>query len=72
MGDGVTTVSGPFTVEARQEILSRLLAVQKQVGMCLIGDDEIARIRTFWAEDAIEEARRHLKQTAQLRAKELA
>jgi DNA sulfur modification protein DndC len=72
MGDGVTTVAGPFTVEARQEILSRLLAVQKQVGMCLIGDDEIARIRTFWAEDAIEEARRHLKQTAQLRAKELA
>ena len=33
MGDGVTTVAGPFTVEARQEIMERLLAVQQEVGM---------------------------------------
>src|SRR5947209_6027882 len=72
MGDGVTTVAGPFTVEARQEILARLLAVQKEVGMTLISEDEITRIRTMWAEDAVEEAKRHLKQREQLRAKEQA
>ena len=55
MGDGVTTVAGPFTVEARQEILDRLLAVQKEVGMPLISEDEIARIRAMWADDAVEE-----------------
>ena len=46
MGDGVTTVAGPFTLEARQEILTRLLAVEKEVGMPLINEDEIARIRS--------------------------
>lgn len=69
MGDGVTTVAGPFTLEARQEILTQLLAVQEQVGMPLISDDEIARIRAFWADDAVEEARRHLKQREQLRGR---
>jgi DNA sulfur modification protein DndC len=72
MGDGVTTVAGPFTVEARQEILARLLAVQKEVELPLISADEIARIKTFWADDAVEEARRHLKQREQLRQKEQA
>jgi DNA sulfur modification protein DndC len=67
MGDGVTTVAGPFTVEARQEILSRLLQVQAEVEMPLIRDDEIARIRAIWASDAVEEAKRHLKQREQLR-----
>ena len=37
MGDGVTTVAGPFTVEARQEILAYLLAVQTEV-IVQIGD----------------------------------
>jgi DNA sulfur modification protein DndC len=72
MGDGVTTVAGPFTVEARQEILARLLKVQEEVEMPLISEDEIARIRTIWAEDAVAEAKRHLKQREQLRAKEQA
>ena len=70
MGDGITTVAGPFTVEARQEILARLLAVQKEVEIPLISDDEIARIRTMWADDAVEEARRHLKGREQLRESE--
>ena len=60
MGDGVTTVAGPFTVEARQEILARLLTIQKEVGLPLISDDEIARIRAMWADDTVEEAKRHL------------
>jgi DNA sulfur modification protein DndC len=66
MGDGITTVAGPFTVEARQEILTRLLSVQAEVGMTLISEDEIARIQRMWAEDAVEEAKRHLKQREQL------
>ena len=72
MGDGVTTVAGPFTVEARQEILDRLLAVQKEVAMPLISEDEIARIKAMWANDAVLEAKRHLKQREQLRSKEQA
>jgi DNA sulfur modification protein DndC len=72
MGDGVTTVAGPFTLEARQEILTRLLAVQKDVRMPLISEDEIARIRAIWADDAVAEAKRHLKQREQLRAREQA
>ena len=35
----------------------------------LITDDEIARIKAIWADDAVEEARRHLKQREQLREK---
>lgn len=69
MGDGVTTVAGPFTVEARQEILARLLSVQAEVGMTLISEDEIARIRAMWADDAVMEAKRHLQQREQLRAR---
>ena len=69
MGDGVTTVAGPFTVEARQEILARLLAVQTEVGMPLINEDEVARIRAMWADDAVSEAKKHLKQRQQLRTK---
>lgn len=70
MGDGVTTVAGPFTVEARREILDRLLAIQSEVGMTLITTDEIERIREMWADDAVEEARRHLKQREQVRLRD--
>src|SRR5262249_11205381 len=62
MGDGETTVAGPFTLETRQAILTRLLRIQEEVGMPLIHPDEIARIKAIWAEDAVEEARRLLKQ----------
>jgi len=68
----LVTVAGPFTVEARQEILARLLAVQKEVDMTLISEDEIARIRTMWADDAVEEAKRHLLQREKLRSREQA
>ncbi len=69
MGDG-TPVAGPFTLEARQEVLARLLAVQEEVGMPLIGADEITRIKALWADDAIEEARRLLKQREELRERD--
>jgi DNA sulfur modification protein DndC len=61
MGDGETTVAGPFTLETRREILERLLAVQEQVQLPLIHPDEITRIKALWAEDAVEEARRLLE-----------
>lgn len=53
--DGVF-VPGPFTLAARDEILERLLALQAQVGGSLITEDEVARIRTIWAEDAAQGA----------------
>ncbi len=62
MGDGETTVAGPFTLETRQAILTRLLKIQGAVGLALIHPDEITRIKAIWAEDAVEEARRLLKQ----------
>jgi DNA sulfur modification protein DndC len=62
MGDGETTVPGPFTLEARQLILARLLRIQDEVGMPLIHPDEVARIKALWADDAVEEARKLLKQ----------
>jgi len=63
MGDGETTVAGPFTLETRQEILNRLLDTQRQVEVPLIDEREIAIIKTIWAEDAVTEARRLLKQS---------
>jgi DNA sulfur modification protein DndC len=65
MGDGETTVAGPFTLETRQVILERLLKIQEEVGMPLIHPDEVTRIKMLWAEDAVEEARRLLKQRPQ-------
>jgi DNA sulfur modification protein DndC len=49
-------VLGPFTMETRREILERLLALQERTGRTLIYEDEIARIKSIWAEDAIRAA----------------
>ena len=50
--DGVF-VPGPFTLATRQEILERLLVLQQRVGETLITPDEISRIKSIWAEDAV-------------------
>mgnify|MGYP000010219638 CR=1 FL=1 len=42
---------GPFTPECRRLILERLLEVQEEVGLKLISDAEIARIKSIWSED---------------------
>jgi DNA sulfur modification protein DndC len=63
MGDGETTVAGPFTLETRQEILNRLLKIQKEVGLPLIDEREVTLIKTIWAEDAVTEALRLLEQS---------
>jgi DNA sulfur modification protein DndC len=57
MKDG-SLVPGPFTLEARKEILERLLATQSEVELPLISDEEIAFIKAIWAQDAADEALR--------------
>lgn len=49
--DGVF-IPGPFTLETRQEILERLIALQEATESRLISEEEIFRIRELWAEDA--------------------
>lgn len=43
-------IPGPFTVEARQMILEKLLEVQKEYGEMLIMPEEIELIRREWSE----------------------
>ncbi|MFN3448053.1 MAG: DNA phosphorothioation system sulfurtransferase DndC [Roseococcus sp.] len=54
--EGGVFVPGPFTLETRAELLDRLLALQAEVGLPLIDEEEIARIKAIWAEDAAREA----------------
>lgn len=42
---------GPFTSEARKEILRRLLSVEREVGIPLISDDEINYIQSTWSSE---------------------
>lgn len=48
-------IPGPFTIQARQEILDRLLAVQAEFGTQLITDDELGLIHKYWAMDLQQE-----------------
>jgi DNA sulfur modification protein DndC len=57
MADG-TYVPGPYTMEARAEILERLLELQRTVKRQLISDAEVQRIKKVWAEDALLSAQR--------------
>lgn len=52
VGEG-RLIPGPFTLEARREILDRLLAIQEEVGIALISSEEIGAIRKIWAEDTV-------------------
>lgn len=42
---------GPLTFEARQEVLDRLLALQKETGESLLSERESRRINEIWLED---------------------
>jgi DNA sulfur modification protein DndC len=53
-----TFVPGPFTLATRLEIMSRLLPLRARTARPIISDEEIARIREIWAEDAIASASR--------------
>lgn len=70
MADGITPVAGPFTVEARQEILERLLATQDQVSYPLITPDELSHIKHLWAEDAVGEARKAWKEVTEMQERQ--
>lgn len=48
-------IPGPFTIQARQEILDRLLAVQIEFGAQLITEDELDLIHKYWAIDLQQE-----------------
>lgn len=50
VGEG-RLIPGPFTLEARQLILSRLLQMQEEVGFALIRPGEVEAIRKIWAVD---------------------
>tara|TARA_R110000751_G_scaffold2018_18_gene10747 strand:+ start:519093 stop:520250 length:1158 start_codon:yes stop_codon:yes gene_type:complete len=52
LADG-SLIPGPFTMEARREILDRLLQLQEIVGQKLIHSDEVGEIKRLWAEDAL-------------------
>jgi DNA sulfur modification protein DndC len=53
-----TRVMGPYTLEFREKILDELLRTQKEVGVELITQDEIALIKRVWAEDTVRNVRR--------------
>ncbi|MCC7463558.1 MAG: DNA phosphorothioation system sulfurtransferase DndC, partial [Gammaproteobacteria bacterium] len=53
---GGVFVPGPFTLEARREILDRLLMLERTTSMQLISEAETSRIRAIWAEDAMQSA----------------
>jgi DNA sulfur modification protein DndC len=48
-------IPGPFTIQARREILDRLLQVQEEFGARLITDDEVNLIHKFWSIDLQQE-----------------
>lgn len=50
-------IPGPFTIQARKEILERLLAVQNEFGAELISEQEIDFIYKTWATDLQQEER---------------
>jgi len=46
-------ILGPYTMDARREILERLLALQREVNLPLISEEEVFLIKRIWAEDTI-------------------
>lgn len=40
--------NGPLTIDARRELLRRLLAVQAETGLAVIGEEELFEIQKFW------------------------
>lgn len=50
-------IPGPFTIQARQEILERLLATQTEFGGRLIAEDEVDLIHRIWATELQQEER---------------
>ncbi|MBD9526216.1 DNA phosphorothioation system sulfurtransferase DndC [Paracoccus sp. PAR01] len=58
-----TYVPGPFTMDARQEILDRLLSIQGGIDVELISIDEIEEIKRLWSEELTANASRQASAT---------
>ena len=65
--DGGTFVPGPFTLQARKEILERLCALEKETGRCLISDEEVELIHEIWAEELASYGRPKLMKVREIR-----
>lgn len=52
--------TGPFTLEAREEVFDNLMSLQEEVDQELITEDEVHRIKRIWSEDLIQIAQRRL------------
>lgn len=50
MKDG-KLVLGPYTLETRHEIYTRLMALQEETGRSLIGADEVSHIHHIWSDE---------------------
>lgn len=50
-----TYVPGPFTIQARMEIMDRLLELQSKTNQTLISEEEIDIIRAIWSDDVIQQ-----------------
>jgi len=50
-------IPGPFTIQARKEILNRLLKTQEDFGNKLISDEELDLIYKIWAQELQQEKR---------------
>lgn len=50
MKDG-KLVLGPYTLETRHEIYTRLMALQEETGRSLIGVDEVSHIHHIWSDE---------------------
>lgn len=70
MGDGVTPTLGPFTIEARKEILENLLKTQEKIGVPLISKEEISQIEIYWSEDIVKNAKKLIKSSAEFLTEE--
>lgn len=58
-----TYVPGPFTMAARQEILTRLLNMQTGLEVDLISEEEVEEIKRIWSDDLTANASRKTKAT---------
>jgi len=67
-----TYVPGPFTMDARQAILDRLLAVQSGLEVELISHAEIEEIKRVWSEELTSNASRRASTTVDMIKKEKA
>ena len=58
-------IPGPFNIATRKEILNRLLALENDTHMKLIGESEIRMIHRLWIDDVLKSTARHFAEVSQ-------